>query len=78
MKMTFLPEGPLVSSTALTALPGPTSSPIRPSPRDKLKDLCSMLLHWEAEHFEEVEVNKSCHQLGLHVHIGFTSNSCIN
>jgi hypothetical protein len=57
MKMTFSVEGPLVSATAPgVTLPEHNGSATRPSPRDKLKQACSMLLHWGNDQFEEVEV----------------------
>jgi len=57
MKMTFPPEGPLVSATALgVAMPEPNDSSTRHSPRDKkLKQACSKLLQWEYDKFDEVE-----------------------
>jgi hypothetical protein len=57
MKMTFPPEGPLVSPTSLgTARPELNDSIARRSARDKLKQTCSTLLHWGNDQFEEVEV----------------------
>ena len=58
MKMTFPPEGPLVSATALgVAMPEPNDSSTHHSPRDKLKQACSKLLQWEYDKFDEVEVS---------------------
>ena len=57
MKMTFSSEGPLVSATGLgVTLLEANGSATRLSPRDKLRQICSTLLHWGNDQFEDVEV----------------------
>jgi len=79
MKMTFPPEGPLVSSMALgVAMPELNGTAIRHSPRNKLKQVCSMLLHWGNDQFEEVEVISNwCFCVGLCAYDFLQSNLCM-
>ena len=61
MKMNFLPEGPLVSAMALGVDVAKPECTTRHPSRDKLKQVCSKLLHWEVDKFEEVEVIIKCY-----------------
>jgi hypothetical protein len=77
MKMTFLPEGPLVSLTGRgIAIPEPNDAATRHSPRNKLKQACSTVLHWGNDRFEEVEViGKNCLCVGFSAYDFLQSNS---
>lgn len=61
MKTNFPPEGPLVSAMALGVDVAKPECTTRHPSRDKLKQVCSTLLHWEVDKFEEVEVIIKCY-----------------
>ena len=55
--MKFPLEGPLFSVVGLgVKSPDPNISAVGLSGRDKLKQVCSTLLHWDNAQFVEVEV----------------------
>jgi hypothetical protein len=78
MKTSFLPEGPLVSVVALgvDVAPGRNGTG-RHSSREKLKQVCSTLLHWEDDKFKEVEVIRKCSSACVRAYITSSKGICV-